>query len=153
MLQRTGSTYCLIASILVAVWMNGGCGYGSIQQATYPVSGEVKLDGKPLVGATIVFHAIDKTKFKWEELPQGVTDANGKFSLFTYSSNDGAPVSSYNVGIALLQAAEEDGGDQVKRVKNAVKLPQKYADAASSGLTAKVEAKSTVLPVFELSSK
>ena len=129
-----------------------GC-ESSIQQKTYPTSGEVKLDGKPLAGAVIVFHAVDKSKFKWEELPQGVTDQDGKFKLFTYSSNDGAPAAEYTVGIALYQANSDDGGDQVKREKTRVNLPPKFADPKTSGLTAKVEAKTTVIPTFELVSK
>lgn len=129
-----------------------GC-ESSIQQRTYPTSGEVKLDGKPLAGAVIVLHAVDKTNFKWEELPQGVTDQNGKFNLFTYSSNDGAPAAEYTVGIALQQAVSDDGSDQVKREKNRVNLPSKFADPKKSGLTAKVNPKATVIPTFELASK
>lgn len=129
-----------------------GC-ESNIQQKTYPASGEVKLDGKPLAGAVIVFHAVDKTNFKWEELPQGVTDQNGKFNLFTYSSNDGAPAAEYTVGIALQQAVSDDGSDQVKREKNRVNLPSKFADPKKSGLTARVDAKATAIPTFELARK
>jgi len=129
-----------------------GC-ENSIEQKTYPASGEVKLDGKPLANATIVFHAVDKTNFKWAELPQGVTDENGKFKLFTYSSDDGAPAAEYTVGIALYQPTNDDGGDQVRREKNRVNLPDKFADPRTSGLKAKVEAKATVIPTFELASK
>jgi len=136
---------------IIPTWI--GCGEGNIQQPTFPAKGEVKLNGKPLKGATVVFHAVDKSKFKWQELPQGTTDAEGKFSLFTYSARDGAPAGDYTVGIALLQAPEEEGGDQVKWDASAAKLPIKFADAKTSGITATVSAKATVIPTFELSSK
>lgn len=142
----------LILCVLVAPALIG-CGEGNIQQRTYPVTGDVKLDGKPLRGSTVVFHAVDKSKFKWQELPQSITDANGKYSLFTYSANDGAPAADYKVGIAILQAPEEEGGDQVKRGIGSPKLPIKFADANTSGITATVNAKATVIPTIELSSK
>lgn len=139
-----GHGLCLVLS---------GCGETSIQQPTYSVSGEVKLDGKPLKGATVVMHAVDETNFKWKELPQGTTDELGKFSLFTYSANDGAPAGDYKVGVAMLQESSDDGGDQVRREKGKARVPLKYADPRTSGLTAKVDAKATTLPAFELSSK
>lgn len=129
-----------------------GCGEAGIQQRTYQVQGEVKLDGKPLKGATLVFHAIDQTKFKWRELPQGVSDENGKFKLFTYAVDDGAPAGEYKVGVAILQAGSDDGGDQVRREKGG-KVPAKYADPNTSGITAKVDSKAMTLPPIELSSK
>jgi hypothetical protein len=130
-----------------------GCGGDNMQQPTYPASGMVTLDGRPVKGATIVFHAIDKAKFKWQELPQATSDENGKFSLFTYAANDGAPAAEYKVGIAMLGATDDEGGDQVKRDSSAQKIPAKYADSKTSGITATVNAKSTVIPTFELSSK
>ncbi len=130
-----------------------GCGEPNIQQPTFPVTGEIKLDGKPLKGATIVLHAVDQTKFKWKELPQGTSDDQGQFSLFTYESNDGAPEGEYKVGIALLPTSNEEGGDQVRREKGMPKLPTKYADPNTSGVTVKVERKSTELPPLQLSSK
>lgn len=130
-----------------------GCGSSDLRQPTYPVSGSITIDDKPLADATIVFHAVDKAKFKWQELPQGKTDASGKFTIFTYETGDGAPAAEYNVGIALLEPVSDDGGDQVKHNKNQVKLPSKYSDPSKSGLKATVEAKATELPTFKLSSK
>ena len=149
--MNRGKLPLILCFLILPTWI--GCGEGNIQQPTFPATGEVKLNGKPLKGATIVFHAVDKSKFKWQELPQGMTDAEGKFSLFTYSASDGAPAGDYTVGIALLQAPEEEGGDQVKRDAGAPKLPAKFADARSSGISATVNAKATVIPTFELSSK
>jgi hypothetical protein len=128
-----------------------GCGDNGLQQKTFPVTGEVRVNGEPGKGLTVVLRPVDKSKFKWQEIPQAITDDSGKFSIHTYSSNDGAPAGDYKVGIALMQPVDEEGGDQVKRDQNAIPLPPKYADPEQSGLTASVLSKATVLPAFELS--
>lgn len=128
-----------------------GCG-DSIQQKTYPVTGEVRWNGKPAKRITVVLRPVDKSKFKWEEIPQAITDENGKFSIRTYTSDDGAPAGEYLVGIALMDPVSDEGDDQVKRELNAPRFPAKYADPEKSGLRATVDTKPTVLPPFELSN-
>ena len=127
--------------------------FKNLKQPTFPVRGEVRLDGKPLAGATIVLKPVDASKFKWREQPQATSDAEGKFVVFTYTAGDGAPSGDYRVGIAVLGASEDEGSDQVRRDLAAARLPAKYGDAATSGITAKVDPKATELPVFELSSR
>ena len=144
--------FCLFSVAQLAVAL-AGCGGDEMRQPTYPVTGKVTMDGQPVANATIVFHAVDKSKFKWQEVPQGKSDEGGKFTIFTYEMGDGAPAADYKVGIALLDPVSDDGGDQVKHTKSKVKLPAKYANAETSGLTAKVEQKSIELPPFDLSSK
>ena len=129
-----------------------GCGSDNLQQPTYPATGKVTFGGKPVAGAMVVFHPVDKSKFKWEELPQAVTNEQGEYSLFTYSSNDGAPAGDYTVGIALVPVADE-GEDQVKLEKNRMILPLRFADPNTSDLKAKVETKATVIPTFDLPAK
>jgi hypothetical protein len=126
-----------------------GCS-DTINQKTYPVTGEVRVDGKPFKGLTVVLRPIDKTSFKRQEIPQGISDENGKFSIHTYSSTDGAPSGDYKVGIALMQPVDEEGGDQVKREPGQPLFPLKYADPETSGLKATVDKKPTELPAFEL---
>jgi hypothetical protein len=135
---------------LLALGFGAGCGGGSVQQPTYAVSGRVMFAGKPVPGATVVFHPVDKTNFKWDERPQAKTDDNGNFNLFTYKPGDGAPAGEYRVAVALLPAEAEDGADQVKRVKNAPKLPPQYADPNKSGLTATIKPESNTLEPFDL---
>lgn len=148
---RAGRVLLIGLAVLVA-----GCSrseFKDLKQPTFPVSGEVRLDGKPLVGATIVFKPVDASKFKWREQPQAKSDAEGKFAVFTYASGDGAPSGDYRVAIAVLGASDDEGSDQVRRDPAAARLPARYGDAATSGVTAKVEPKPTTLPPFELSSR
>ena len=95
--------FLLVLSLVVSA----GCG-DSINQKTYPVTGEVRLDGKPFKGLTVVLRPVDKTNFKRQEIPQGITDENGKYTIYTYVSNDGAPAGDYKVGIALMQPVDEE---------------------------------------------
>jgi hypothetical protein len=132
-----------------------GCGGDLPQQKTYPVTGSVTLDGKPLPNITVIFHAEDKSAFKWKELPQGTTDSEGKFTIFTYKNApaDGAPAAKYLVGIEFTPPPQDnDGGDQVKRVKG-VRVPAKYADPKTSGLSVTVEPKSNSLAPFSLTTQ
>jgi len=69
---------------------------------------------------------IDKTNFKRQEIPQGITDENGKFSIHRYVTNDGAPAGEYKVGIALMQPVDEEGGDQLKRDLNQPLSPRSW---------------------------
>ena len=130
-----------------------GCGNDLPQQKTYPVTGSVTLDGRPLAGATVVFHAVDKSNFKWGELPQGTTDQQGKFKLFTYSSEDGAPVGEYTVAIELAPPSQDEGDDQVKWDRSRPRLPDRYLDPAKSGFKVRIEPKSNELPAFDVKSK
>lgn len=87
----------------------------------YAVSGTVRLDGKPLAGATVVFHSESDKELR----PSAVTDAEGNFKLTT-SNKDGAPAGKYRVTISF----EKDG-------KNLI--PQRYADLKTSALTVEVQ--------------
>lgn len=140
------------AIILVIAGTVSGCSDGLPRQATYKVTGQVTLDGKPVPGATLVFHPIDASKFKWQERPQAKTDDQGNFTVTTYQMGDGAPAAEYRVGIAVLAGGDDEGNDQQKRSKQ-VRLPQKYASHETSGVTAKVEARETRLEPFALRSK
>lgn len=144
--------HCFMVLLLLAAPFLAGCGSDNLQQPTYPATGKVTLGGKAVAGAMVVFHPVDKSKFKWEELPQAVTNEQGEYSLYTYSSNDGAPAADYTVGIALVPVADE-GEDQVKLEKNRIIVPTRFADPKTSGLKAKVEAKATTIPTFDLPSK
>lgn len=127
-----------------------GCSNGMPQQKTYPVSGQVLFEGLPVKGLTIVFRPLDSTNFKWQEQPQAITGDDGKFVIRTYSSDDGAPAGDYQVGVALLDPVDEEGGDQVKRRADAMMIPNRYADPATSGLRVKIEPKANQLEPFRL---
>ncbi len=152
--RRPGLSSAVLVLALIA--LNPGCArqeFQNLRQATYPVTGAVMIDGLPVANATVVFKPVDPTNFKWRETPQAKTDAEGRFTVFTYETGDGAPAGEYRVGIAVLGGSDDEGGDQARRETSSVKIPPRYGDASTSGVTAKVEAKPNALVPFELSSR
>jgi len=139
----------LVLSSLVG-FSSLGCSNGVQQQKTYPVSGQILYEGRPVKGLTVVFRPLDSTLFKWQEQPQAISDEDGKFSIRTYDADDGAPAGEYQVGIAMLDPVDEEGGDQVKRRSDALMIPARYADPNTSGLKVKIESKSNQLEPFQL---
>lgn len=78
-----------------------GCGSDdSGHPPTYPVTGSVRLNGKAVDGATVTFFL---TEGKGSAV--GSTGADGKFSLSTFSPNDGAVAGQYKVSITKYSTA------------------------------------------------
>ena len=71
---------CGLLSMLVVL----GCSGHPDRPETYPVSGTVLLNGKPLEGADVAFYP--KTTGPASKSAGGRTDAQGLFSLQTYFS-------------------------------------------------------------------
>jgi hypothetical protein len=153
------------------------CGCGESTPKTYPVSGVVTLDDKPVAGATITFIA-DTGK------NSGATtsDAQGKYTMSTFKQGDGAIAGSYKITVAKYQKEAEENpyGDSVapeveqtpeaiseayskgysgppkgkaaKAPKEWNDVPAKYADVSQSGLTFVVDTKPNTFDI-KLSSK
>jgi len=104
-----------------------GCGTKYV-----PVEGVVKLDGKPVEGATVVFTSEDGSRTF-----SGFTDANGAFSL-TGGEKPGAVPGNYKVTVvktpALKGGESMEAGkeDYVKQMKGELKESEK----AGSGVKA-----------------
>jgi len=107
----------------------------------YPTTGQVLVNGEPAKEAVVVFyHQSD-----WGEksiVPQAWTDDEGHFVLSTYDMQDGAPAGDYRVTIEWPASRGKNPGPD--------KLAGKYAKPETSGLSARVEKGTNVLPAFEL---
>ena len=152
----------IVHSLLTfAMMLAVGCGKSddSGHAKTYPVSGTVTVNGKPVEGATVTFHQTSGTGTSI-----GATDSSGKYTLSTFASNDGAPPGQYKVSIAKYDASAkgptttgpppgqlasgdldmtrdlEVGGGGAAGGSAGPKslLPDKYANQLSSGLIATV---------------
>lgn len=98
----------LVPLLLVLVTLSG-CGRGP---RLVPVTGTVKLDGKPLADAAV--------QFDFGQFPRpaiGRTDAEGKFSL-AYLNRAGAPIGSCKVNIRKQAPAGASGLKEL--------VPEKY---------------------------
>jgi hypothetical protein len=109
----------------------------------YPVEGQVLFQGKPTPNAMISLHPLQKHEPD-NVHPLGYADQEGKFSLTTYETNDGAPAGDYEVSIIWFKQVEERTAEQPNL------LPAKYADPKTSGLRVTVKEGTNTLKPFEL---
>jgi hypothetical protein len=144
------SAHWLLATSLLAI---AGCGDGQI--ATYPVTGTVKVNGKPAEGAMVIFVPTSTAPEAERKRPFGIADGQGQFSLMTFEQGDGAPAGEYKVLVQWpappnSQSSEQRGGG--RRTLGADRLRGKYFNLEKATLNATVKEDSNVLPPFELQS-
>src|SRR3954454_14523350 len=79
-----------------------------------PVSGQVLVDGKPAPRAQVTFHPTDD---KNPARPTGQVDEQGRFTLTTERSGDGAPSGEYRVTVVWFVASplRYSGDESVSR--------------------------------------
>jgi hypothetical protein len=138
--------------LLLALASVAGCDSPADGPQTYTVTGEVTLDGQPVVGADVAF--LPSTSTPDAAPAQAVTDAAGRFevvSLFDQgrTSQAGMTTGTYGVQITQLKRPPPNSG-LLQPPKNL--LPQKYASPATSGLTATVAPDEENHFVFKLSN-
>lgn len=121
---------------------------GCAGQKTTPVEGEVLLDGKALVGATVQFVPQGKGHDA-----TGETDKSGQFVMSTFRPRDGMVAGSYKVVIspptgtadtAQYASAEEAmaaAGKAPAKKDSSAAFPQKYARADQTPLVQEVPVK------------
>jgi len=115
------------------------------RKPTHPVTGKVIFDGSPVNRAYVTFHTVDpKDPKKSSRLGDAFTEADGTFQMSTYTAFDGAPAGEYKVTIVLRDPFFEPSGKL-----GANRLPEKYASAATTDLTATVKTVNNSL-TFEL---
>lgn len=109
-----------------------GCAEKSERPKTVPVSGVVNWNGKPLTEGSVFFAPDDKDK----GFPAvGTIGADGKYVLSTFEKGDGAVPGSYKIAVQVMK-----GADEVQKKIGQKVLPDKYYQAAISGLTATIGA-------------
>jgi hypothetical protein len=129
-----------------------GCGTNGCLP-TYPVSGELTINGAPANGCVVTFVPADPA-LQGVVLPTGKVNESGKFELTTYETGDGAPAGDYGVTL-LWEATKWAGKDPDRGVDPVVtvkpdRLMDKYASPEQSKLKAKVVAGKNALEPFRL---
>ncbi|MGI6415303.1 MAG: hypothetical protein ACOX1P_06505 [Thermoguttaceae bacterium] len=89
-------------------WLAAGCCLllcscgqkGPPRDATFPVTGEVHVDGSPADKLTVTCHSADAAGQAYPIASSALTDAQGKFSLATYESGDGLREGEYVLAFA-----------------------------------------------------
>lgn len=122
-----------------------GCGPTSTRPPTHPTSGHVLRDDKPVENAIITFRPVDG-----QHPANGVTDASGRYKLTTFSKGDGAMAGQYRVVIVKYpqrqQSPDATAVEEYVPVMGPTPqprnlLPEKYASADHSELTADIRPK------------
>lgn len=130
----------LSMAVLVVSSVGLGCtrARGPQLPRTFPVTGVVTFDEKPLASATVMFNPLDGQGHGSIAL----TDDAGRYKLTTFKPGDGVVPGDYRVAITKIVypgSANESPLTASADPRNI--LPIRYANDLTSGLTATVEAK------------
>jgi hypothetical protein len=132
-----GGIWIAVAAIAAAC----GCGAPKPKPETLvPVSGIVKLDGKPTEGIRMMFHPTGETKGLggcW-----AITDQDGKFKVIHWSNKEGLPPGSYHV--VFSRKVKPDGtplgkDDSPTMTQSIESIAPMYSNIAKAGLHNKVD--------------
>lgn len=151
-LRRAGSRRCGLLHVfawLVVLCSIAGCGSG--EAANVPVRGEVFFGSEPAAGALVVLHPSvesDSAKFPGG-FPYGLVDPDGKFEIATPKGAKGAPEGEYRVAITWLVPVPGAAPDDPEAA-TVDRLEGKWADPATSAITAAVKAPEVTLQRIEL---
>src|SRR5262245_39951940 len=136
-----------------------GCSNSS-QPPTYPVTGTVTWQGKPLAGAAITFVPTGKEG----EAASAITDSEGKYALTTWEAGDGARPGKYRVKVSKQEQATVDPSKMVRNLSTEEEqkiyventkppppakrlIPSKFENDQTSGLTHTVAEKPTTFDI------
>jgi len=117
----------------------------------FAVSGKVTLDLQPLTKGTVEFFP-DSSKGTTGPIAFGSIGPDGTYQLKTFARADGAKSGFYKVGIQCYDEVPFNPDAPVSSPGKSL-IPIKYADAATSGLTAEVKAGRNEPISFDLSSR
>ena len=118
------------------------CGGGAIK--TEGVTGVVTLDGEPLPNATVYFTPVDKASGAQQSV--GRTNELGEYKLQTLlgAADAGTTPGDYVVTIDCVDEVPTGGtklndeGEEVPETEEIQRVPARYLNASTSGLTATV---------------
>jgi hypothetical protein len=145
-LSRSKSSLRLGVAVLAGIvcTLAAGCSDNG-RVPVYPVRGQVLLNGKPLAEAIVTFHLQDASAS--DALPSAHTDAEGRFALTSYEPGDGAPAGAYAISLVCFRAQPIRKGVESPALNV---VPTRYANAATSKLTATVVAGNNELPSLQV---
>lgn len=135
----------ILCGALVAPALSGCSGGKEPWETTYPVSGVVTYNGKPVANADISFFPEDQS-FPDVVRPKAKSGEDGTFVISTFGGGDGAPAGNYKVTIVRHEIAVSK--DTIVAKPN--DLPNKYSKRDTTDLAVQVEASPNNLAPFEL---
>jgi hypothetical protein len=128
-----------------------GCSGSRKLPQTFPATGQVLMGGQPVAGAEVHFTPVGGEGMK---SAHATTDSAGRFHMLTYfgpgSDVDGALANEYAVAVRKIPPATGIVNLEAGQRPPANELPEKYANARTSSLTAVVRPEGKNEFVFEL---
>jgi hypothetical protein len=150
-------------SLACAVVMGGlsvmalGCGD---HLATVPVTGSVRVDGKPAAGVQVVLHPVDADDERLTKLrPTGRTATDGTFVIGTYEMSDGAPVAEYRITAEWFSGGPETTTSETadpeanSAATQTDRLGGRFANPETSAFKASVGGPLSEIPALDLSTQ
>jgi predicted phosphodiesterase len=111
---------------------------------THPVTGKVFYEGCPAPNAQVIFHFVDPETKRTIRAGDALVEADGAFTLSTFTPNDGGPAGEYIVTVTWRDPPfTADGQPGPNRV------PEVYSRVADSPLRAQVRPSNNAF-TFEL---
>lgn len=84
--------------LLVLLILLPGCGKEKIEISTHKVSGRVLYNNEAAEGVSVYLGPIEAPGVPdIPSNPHGITDKQGRFTISTYSEDDGAPIGKYQL--------------------------------------------------------
>jgi hypothetical protein len=140
--RRPAAFLTFAATVSVLLVGSAGCGgrpsdqWTRARPATFPATGLVRFEGKPVEGATVIFFAESRNI-----AATATTGPDGRFSLRTFDPGDGAILGRHAVTIDKSTEVLEipkDPEAPPPPPKITRHLPERYADRERSGLSAEM---------------
>lgn len=103
------------------------------KQPLYAFKGKVLLEGQPLAGVTVTFAQQEAPKGFKVANADGLSDADGSFTLSTYEKFDGIAAGQFKVTVARTGRGYYDGEPGKK-----LAVPEKYTKAATTPLVIRI---------------
>lgn len=138
----------LLLSLMAVIAVTGCRRAKTPKLDTYPVSGQVMVNGKPAVRAEVRMRPIkpllDPLKRSVE--PYGFVEEDGMFRVSTYRDKDGAPPGEYAITI-VWPTVTVDGGEEVFGPD---RLNGRFGNPLSPITMFTVQEASNLIPAFDL---
>ena len=143
---------CLVGLILLTLVVGCVDRPGPDMKPVVPVHGRVLVKDQPAVGAVVMFHPLPLEVGRFDTIrSRGTADADGRFQLTTYNTNDGAPEGKYAVTVYWpgKRTSRPDPNDENSDLPPD-QLGLRYNDPAKTSLNVIVQGPATQLKTMEL---
>jgi hypothetical protein len=123
-----------------------GCGSNDHLPPRFPVRGQVLQAGKPIADAIVTLHPSSSSP-DLTQRPIAYSDAEGRFSMTTFETGDGAPTGKYAITVEW-RAPRTVGEEVIRDGRNL--LPPRYSEPETSKLNVNVTEGDNEIPPIDI---